>query len=198
MKRYLRSSAKPITDAEIQKNFDFNDRQMQVGSKLKTYKGSPIQRCPRFSVGKEIGGDLYVHKDYADEVVPETILKSTQRALESKYPDFEYNCIKYDPNTFRISFQEVPNFDTEREPVVGDYVIVEYHPSGSEVLKSGHTNHVFHHKWLWCKNDYTGFDVAEAWNWSKKWLSTLREPSDGNGIARWNAQLDKYNLTHDN
>lgn len=182
---------------EVNKHFLFNEKQMEVGSKLKTYKGSPIQRCPKFGVGKEIGGELYVHKDYADEIVPEIILKSTERALKEEYPNFKYNCIKYNPTKFRISFQEVPDFNTAREPVVGDYVIVEYHPSGSVVRKKGHSNYVFHHKWLWCRNDYTGFNVADSWNWSKEWLSILKEASDGNGIERWNAQLDKYGLPHD-
>lgn len=53
-------------------------------------------------------------------------------------------------------------------------------------------------KWLWVKNDYTGFDVRESWEWSRKWFSTLKETSDGNGIQRWNAQLDRYDLPHDN
>lgn len=191
MKRYIYSSE------QVNKNFEFNQKQTQVGSKLKTYKGSSIQRSPRYKVGKEIGGNIYVHKDYADFVVPGTILRSTERALEEEYPDFKYNCLKYDPTKFRISFQEVPDFDSAREPKVGDYVIVEYHPSRSVVLKKGHSDYIYHHKWNWVQNDYTGFDVDESWNWSKQWLSTLLEPSDGNGIARWNAQLDKYNLPHD-
>lgn len=183
---------------EINKNFQFNQQQTQVGSPLKTYKGSRIQRSSKYGVGKEIGGSIYVHKDYADKVVPETILHSAQQALHEEYPQFKYNCIKYDPAKFRLSFQESPDFDTAREPVVGDYVIVEFHPSGSDVVKAGHSDYIFHHKWLWVLNDYTGFDVADSWNWSKQWLSILKEPSDGNGIDRWNAQLSRYNLTNVN
>ena len=191
MKRYIHSSN------TLNKNFQFNQNQTQVGSKLKTYKGSVIQRSPKYGVGKEIGGKVYVHKDYMDYVVPETVLKSTQRALKSEYPDFEYNCIKYDPLKFRISFQQVPDFDTSREPKVGDYILVEYHPSGSEVVKTGHSNYIYHHKWNWVLDDYPGFDVRKSWEWSKRWLSTLQEPSDGNGISRWNSQLDAYHLPHD-
>ena len=198
MKLYIKS-AKELTDSEIQKNFDFNNRQTQVGSKLKTYRGSPIQRSRQYGVGKEIGGDIYFHKDYADDIINTWIWEGAKAALEHKYPYFEYNCIRYSPDTGEISFQEVPDFDTSREPVVGDYITVLYDPETdtAEFKKPGHSNYIFHHKWAWVENDYTGFDVADSWNWSKRWLSTLKEKSDGNGIGRWNAQLDRYHLPHD-
>lgn len=201
MKRYIRASAKPITDEQIQKNFDFNARQTQVGSKLKTYRGSVIQRCPKYGVGKEIGGDIYVHKNYAEDIVPETILDACKHALDYYFSDFDYNCIRWSPSKLAVSFQEVPGFDTEREPRVGEYITVTYDPNKEPKdfeFNRGHTNYIFHHPWLWVRNDYTGFNVADAWNWSKKWLSTLKETSDGNGIGRWNAQLDRYGLPHDN
>lgn len=169
--------------------YDYNQKQHDVGSPLKTLRGSRIARS-KLGVGKEIGGSIYVHKQYADKVVPEHVLKHAENILHEKYPDFQYNCIKYDTKSNSISFQEVPNFDTAREPEVGDYVIVK--PDGT--TKVGHSDYIFHHKWLWCLNDYTGFDVADSWNWSKQWLSVLEEPSDGNGIARWNRQLDMYGL----
>lgn len=164
-----------------------------IGSTLKTYKGSPIKRS-KYGVGKLIGGDLYFHKQYADKIIPAEILDNAEQLLQDYYPNFEYNCIRYTPKTGVVSFQEAPDFDTAREPIVGDYVTVS--PDGS--IKLGHSNYIWHHKWLWVKNDYTGFDVADAWRWSKRWLAVLQETSDGNGIARWNAQLDRYGLPHDN
>ena len=44
-------------------------------------------------------------------------------------------------------------------------------------------------------NDYIGFDVKASWEWSKKWLSTLRETADGNSKEAWEAQLHKFNLS---
>ena len=128
------------------------------------------------------------------DIIPNDILDEAVAALQYDYPEFEFNTVKYNPKTQVISFQECPDFDTAREPKVGDYVIVK--PDGT--TKRGHSEYIFHHPWLWVTNDYTGFDVSKSWEWSKKWLSVLQEPSDGNGIARWNAQLDKYNLPHDN
>lgn len=200
MKRYIRAAAKQMTDAQIQKNFDFNQHQTQVGSKLKTYSGSVIQRSPKYGVGKEIGGDIYVHKFYAEDVVPEEILKACNRALDYTQSGFLFNCIRYSPKTQSISYQESPDFNTAREPIVGDYITVFYDPRLDPedfVLKKGHSNYIWHHKWIWVRNDYPNFDVNQSWLWSRKWLSTLKETSDGNGISRWNAQLDKYDLPHD-
>lgn len=184
MKIYIRAAASPA---------EYNNNQTAVGGTLKTYKGSPIKRS-KYGVGKEIGGDIYLHRDYADMVVPSDIMDNAEAVLDSAYPDFEYNCIRYSPKNGSISFQEAPDFDYAREPIVGDYITV--FPDGT--IKTGHSNYIWHHKWLWVMNDYTGFDVSESWEWSRLWLSTLQETSDGNGVARWNAQLNRYGLPTDN
>lgn len=184
MKIYIRSAISPQ---------DYNNRQTEVGATLKTYKGSPIKRSSKYGVGKEIGGDIYFHKFYAEDIVPENILTTAERVLEEEYPDFKYNCMRYSPKTGAISFQESPDFDTAREPIVGDYVTV--FPDGT--VKTGHSNYIWHHKWIWVQNDYPGFDVADSWEWSREWLNTLKETSDGNGIGRWNAQLTHYGLPLD-
>lgn len=183
MKIYVQSATSPQ---------DYNNKQSAVGATLKTYKGSPIKRS-KYGVGKEIGGDIYFHKDYAEEIIPEGDLMHARMALNRYWPKFAYNCMRYNPSTGAISFQEAPDFDTAREPIVGDYVTVFPDKPG----KKGHSNYIWHHKWLWVKNDYPGFDVAESWNWSKEWLNTLQETADGNGIGRWNAQLERYGLPLD-
>ena len=179
---------------EQQKHFDYNQKQETVGSTLKTLKGSDIKRSTKYGVGKEIGGEIYFHKEYAEDILPAEVLSQAERLLEENHPGFEYNCLKYNPKTGVVAFQEAPDFDTAREPVVGDYVSVN---TDTGVVKTGHSNYIWHHKWNWVKNDYSGFDVEESWNWSKEWLSTLTEVSDGNGIERWNAQLDKFGLPKD-
>lgn len=177
-----------------QKHFDYNQKQETVGSTLKTLKGSAIKRSTKYGVGKEIGGEIYFHKEYAEDILPAEVLSQAEHLLEENHPGFEYNCLKYNPKTGVVAFQEAPDFDTAREPVVGDYVSVN---TDTGVVKTGHSNYIWHHKWNWVKNDYSGFDVEESWNWSKEWLSTLTEVSDGNGIERWNAQLDKFGLPKD-
>ena len=190
VKRSGRDSLTP----DQQKHFDYNQKQKAVGSALKTLKGSSIKRSTKYGVGKEIGGEIYFHKNYAEDILPDEVLSQAMQLLEESHPGFEYNCLKYNPKTGVVAFQEAPDFDSAREPVVGDYVSVN---TDTGVVKTGHSNYIWHHKWNWVKNDYSGFDVAESWNWSKQWLSTLTEVSDGNGIERWNAQLDRFGLPKD-
>ena len=185
MFRYIRAALTPQ---------EYNDKQTEVGSTLKTYRGSPIKRSSRYGIGKEIGGDIYFHKLYAPKIVPAEILENAEQVLADNYPEYDYNCIRYSPKTDAVSFQESPDFDTAREPIVGDYITVL--PDGT--IKTGSSKYIFHHKWLWVDNDYPGFNVEDAWEWSRQWLNTLQETSDGNGIGRWNAQLDRYGLPHDN
>ena len=156
--------------------------------KLKTLKGSVIKRS-RYGVGKMIGGCLYLHKIYSG-IIPQDILKNAESTLKETYPDFEYQCLKYDTKKQSISFQEAPDFNSAREPVVGDYVTVAIDGK----VKTGHSNYIWHHKWLWVKDDYTGFDIEKSYEWSAEWLAVLEEPADGNGIERWKTQLERYEL----
>lgn len=170
---------------------DFNNKQTQVGSPLKTLKGSIIKRS-KYGVGKAIGGSIYLHRSYHHDVISDEDYSAAVQILEDAgYDETDFNCIRWDESKNSISFQEAPDFDTAREPVVGDYVTVNY-TSGQ--IKKGHSDYIWHHRWLWCKNDYTGFDVAESWNWSRKWLNVLTEPADGNGQSRWLNQLSKFGL----
>lgn len=170
---------------------EYNQKQTEVGSPLKTLKGSITKRS-KYGVGKDMAGSIYLHRMYHDMVIPDENYTAAVKILEDAgYSEEEFNCVRWDPKVSSISFQEAPDFDTAREPVVGDYVTVNYEAGK---VKTGHSSYVWHHKWEWVLNDYPGFDVAESWEWSKKWMSILTETADGNGIERWKAQLAKFGL----
>lgn len=190
MKILCKSLESSFTDVQL-KNYEYNQSQHLIGSTLKTLNGSRIARCRKYGVGKEIGGNLYFHKTYAKEIIPLDVLELALNLVQDHDPDFQYNCIRYNTKTKDISFQEAPDFNSAREPMVGRYITV------NKNVRSGFSRYIWHHKWLWVKNDYNGFDVADSWEWSKCWLSILTEPSDGNGLDRWNAQLDRFNLPRD-
>lgn len=193
-----------LTDKQ-QKSFAYNQKQ-SVGGPLKTLNGSAIKRS-RYGVGKEIGGKIYLHRNYAEDVIPSDIYNRAKQVLKQEYPNFKYNCVEWGLKDHSVRFDEAPGFDKQREPIVGDYVTV--FEDGS--TKKGHTDYIWHHKWLWVKDDYKGFDVAKSWEWSRKWLNTLngrtydvggkqysdRGVADGNGRARWDAQMDAYGLPKD-
>ena len=213
------SLKQPLTEAQ-QKNYDFNQNQTQVGGILKHLTGTSQRRfggtkAKAYSdgVGKEVSGTLYFHKDYANKVIkdPGALLKA-QLALQQYAPNFEYNCMTYTPKTGAIRFDEAPDFDTAREPIPGRQITVD---ADGKVVRDKTNNQIWHHKWQWVQNDYTGFDVEESWNWSKQYLNTLRQVDSSehrfsnnrgkgsfaqNGIpdaAVWDEQLDYWELPHD-
>lgn len=182
MYRVILSATSPI---------EYNEKQTQVGSPLKTLKGSIVKRS-KYGVGKQMGPSIYLHRSYHSDVIPNGDYNTAIEILEDHgYNESDFNCIRWDPQKTSISFQEAPDFDTAREPTVGDYVTVDY---ATGKIKTGHSDYVWHHRWLWVQNDYTGFDVRKSWEWSKKWMSTLTETADGNGLARWKAQLERFGL----
>lgn len=186
-----RVKAQPNKSAKQLELFDADSYQ-EMPDSYKTLKGSVVKRS-KYGVGKQMGSQVYLHKDYVSDVIPKKVWENALKVLNDADSDFEYNCVMYDTKTGNVRFDEAPDFDESREPIVGDTITVK--PDGS--VKRGHSNYIWHHKWLWVKNDYQGFDVNQSKAWSNKWLGTLTETADGNGIERWNTQLDRFNLEHD-
>ena len=186
-----RVKAQPNKSAKQLGLFD-TDSYQEMPDSYKTLKGSVVKRS-KYGVGKQMGSQVYLHKDYVSDVIPKKVWENALKVLSDADSDFEYNCVMYDTKTGNVRFDEAPDFDESREPIVGDTITVK--PDGT--VKRGHSNYIWHHKWLWVKNDYQGFDVNQSKAWSNKWLGTLTETADGNGIERWNAQLDRFNLEHD-
>lgn len=167
---------------------EYNNKQDPCNT-LKTLRGSPIKRS-RFDVGKDIGGSLYFYKGYVDAVLdPETL--DLFYESDSICP-FEYNCIKYDYETKNICLVECPDFDSAREPVVGQILISG---SSGESKVTRFFKQIYHHKWLWVTDDYNGFDVVESWEWSRTWLNILTEPANGSSQEAWLNQLSKFGLS---
>jgi len=155
------------------------ERKFKVGNT--TYKRS------NYGVGKQIGDKLYVHKNYVNRV-----LKSSHELeiYESCLPNgFSYNCVMLDFKNRRIRFDEAPDFDSAREPHVGDYV--ELGPYLFSIRR-GHSNSIWHHKWMWVDDDYTGFNVEESYLWSKFWTKYIRRPSGSERI--WIKQLNESGI----
>lgn len=206
-----RKSWNSMTEAEqeqaVIENRAFNESQTRTGSPLVTLKGSDISRGGtlagiRYPIGKVIGGRLYIHKSYADTIgdidpkFRETLAKA-EDVLQREYPGFQYNCINYHPASGEIQFQEAPDFDTAREPVVGMQINVQADGTVTEANRGKPFQQIWHHKWQWVGNDYTGFNVRESWEWSKEWLSTILGASKGGSMRAWNEQLAEYGLPED-
>ena len=162
---------------------------------LKTLKGSRIWYS-KYGVGKKIGSKIYMHKDYALDIIPIDILWDAQDTLYKYEPGASFNCICYDfknPNIVR--FDEAPKFDTDREPYPGIMWTVDVSRinDGERCYRVSYSDLIWHHKWLWVDRNYQGFDIQESYNWSKLWLSKV------NGVASgyrqiWNQQLHEVGL----
>lgn len=122
------------------------------------------KRSARFGVGKEIGGAVYLHKLY-QHVLPDGF-ETARRALP---PNFEYVVVKYDLSTHAVSFIQSDDFDTATEPTVGDLHTIR--PDGPcTFLRKLSDPWIYHHKWLFVLDDYSGFDVKASKARSIEWL----------------------------
>lgn len=144
------------------------------------------QRSKKYGVGKEIGGKIYVHYKYANKVIA---MKDLYDAIMLLPRDFRYNCIMVDTKKPHIiRFDEAPDFDTAREPHPGDFIEVNI---DTKEIRRGHSDMIWHHKWMWVDDDYDGFDVNESYEWSKKWTQVITHPSGSKKV--WEKQIKSIN-----
>ena len=113
---------------------------------------------PRRTPGKKIGSCIYVHERYAKEAGVPFALINTAGCLAA----FHYQCIKYDKKTHTITLQHSPNFCDAHEPWVGTCVRYRDGDDHVSVTPPRSDPMVWHHKWMWVADDFSGFDVAAA------------------------------------
>ena len=124
-----------------------------------------FQRSKRYGVGKEVGGAVYVQRQY-EYVFGDVIAKAKEHLLAA----FDYHVVKYDIRTGNVSFIESRDFDTADEPIVGAVVTVK--PDGTARRRSQNADPlIYHHKWLFVRDEYEGFDVAASKRRSRLWTS---------------------------
>ena len=124
-----------------------------------------VKRNPKTGVGKKIGGDLYVHKS-SENVVPN--LKNFKNKLPK---GFVYDVVKYSEKDQSVSFIKSPDWNIAEEPLA---------TTGLKVLSDGkikelNINQIYHHKWLFVKDDYQGFNVEDSIKRSLAWLPLRKE-----------------------
>lgn len=160
---------------------------LEIKDPIRTYAGSRISRS-KYGVGKDMGGAIYFHKNYVNDVVPPDVWKRASKLLPK---GFKYNTLVYSPKKGLLRFDEAPDFDSAREPIPGETVTVDY--INGIVGKPKSSDSIWHHKWLWVKDDYKGFKVDKSKEWSRLWTSKLRETAVGRAHL-WKEQLAKYGL----
>lgn len=122
------------------------------------------KRSGRFGVGKDIGGAVYVHRSYM-EILPRIVSDCAEIVGNTS----DFSVVKYAEKGRTVSFIECPDFDSAPEPLVGDLVTVTFDRKVSN-RKRLRDPYIYHHKWLFVRDDYPGFDVEESKRRSLSWL----------------------------
>ncbi len=154
-------------------------------------KNNIPKRSKRFGVGKEIGGNVYVHREY------EGVLGRRVQTAKRAIPDsFDYTIVKLNIASQAVTFVECPDFDTADEPIVGRHILVR-EDGTTQDRKQLDDPYIYHHKWLMVEDTYTGFDVTASQRRSRLWLSI--ENVDKSRIGRksyWEAKVVPRILTN--
>ena len=99
----------------------------------------------------------------------------------------------------KVSFIASPDWDTAREPLVGDSYVTDIFDVQFKTIKS--KGQIYHHKWMFVSDDYNGFNIQESKEWSDIWTKILprnREVKSRIGYKKyWNEILKEFNLPLD-
>lgn len=152
------------------------ERKFKVGNTV-------YQRSKKYGVGKEIGGKIYIHKNYFYRILD---IDTYVKAVNQLPCDFKFNCVMIDRNKSIIRFDEAPDFDVAREPHPGDFIEIKLLTMET---RKGHSDFIWHHKWMWVMDDYHGFDVEESYKWSTEWTKRITHPSGSKKI--WEMQISE-------
>jgi len=118
-------------------------------------------------IGKKVGTNLYIHKSAVDTLIAEE-LKLVNQKKKHLPVGFAYAIIKLDLSAKTASFLQSPDWDTASEPCVGDSITVKA-DNATSFRKATTKKVIYHHKWLFVKDSYQGFDVEKAKRWSEYW-----------------------------
>ena len=192
----------PKTDAVAELASQMEDKTGPINDpnsieKLKTELSKlGYRRDSRYGVGKRIGGFVYFHRMYARDVIGknDTHFKYYQKlvkALALQNSNIElYDIIKYDPSTGNISLIMSLDFETRPEPLV--YSVLNYKmgsivPDKTIEYQKG-KQPIYHHKWLFVKDSFDGFDVRDSMLRSLEWLEAIKSVEDPKKFSRIGSQ----------
>ena len=133
---------------------------------LRTRAGSRIVRSSVAGVGKAIGTKLYVHREYEHVIPYIRVIKDYIKFNTKELLTHPYNVVSFNKFGKMLSFIEAPDFDTAHEPTVGRITTFKVNGHGCNTRRP---TSIYHHKWLFVDDKYTGFDVQESFGRSAEW-----------------------------
>lgn len=183
---------------KVTKEFIVAEKSLQLYNQLITTskKYHIPQRYNKFGVGKFIGGNIYLHKLYVD-LLPDTY-HNVLSIFRKKYPDVDFQIVKYHIGTQSYSFIQSPDFNTSPEPIVGNSYQVTLNGKIT-ITKQKNNPQIYHHKWNFVKDNYPYFNVSESIQRSIQWKSIIginKEISSKIGTLNyWNFLLKDFNIS---
>ena len=110
-------------------------------------------------IGKTIMGSLYIHKSAISNLTEDEFhLYKTKLDCISEL-EFEFDVIKINFKDCEVSFIQSPDWDSANEPTVGDSICVK---RDNSIRKTNGSNLIYHHKWMFVDDSYSGFSVSES------------------------------------
>jgi hypothetical protein len=152
------------------------------------------------TVGKKIGGDFYIHKS-ALGTLPQSTIERVLYAYHRASIDFPdqsaaSNLIKI--GSMKISLIYSSNWDAFREPNI-EYSIVVAQDGTTKFLDFSTKDVIYHHKWLFVKDEYEGFDVEESKRWSEYWLNHPKvKKMKANKAEHFSSKIGNYKYWKEN
>lgn len=124
------------------------------------------------SVGKKIGPKIWGHVHYIGDLIPGSYIKTVLMiAVED---NFKPVIVRYDSQKDEVCLIESSDFNESDEPLVGRSMIIPM--AGNQDIKITNPPKdplIYHHKWMFVKDDYSGFNVEESKRRSIWWKSQM-------------------------
>ena len=156
-------------------------------ARLGLRRAKPVGKVERASSGP--GKLIYFHCQYADIMLPDKDLYEAEEILLAEKGELyfqQWNTLRINPVTGDIGFQYSPDFDTADEPSLQwTYTVkgVEERTTW-RAEKNPENAWIWHHKWAWVLDSYSGFDVRESMLRSLEWVSKWTKGKNKGGIGR--------------
>lgn len=141
-----------------------------------------IYRCERGShgVGKILGRNKWVHVSAFDDIpkVDQILVEKALVALrQEKGIEVNFNSdvmikLTHADRDGAVTFCYSPDWKTATEPECGPMYGVKGLNTGNHSfweIQPPSVPYIYHHKWMFVNDDYTGFDIKEAKAWSEVW-----------------------------
>ena len=149
---------------------------------------------------KKIGGNIYIHRSNMGALDNDQtdLVYNALKFLKGSYPlNNGFAIIKIDTKNIAVTFIESEDWDSAREPVVGNAYRVNS-DGDVKLLKKKNNPQIYHHKWMFVSENYEGFDIEESKAWSKLWEEKLPKTREVKGKVgyreQWLEILKEYGL----